>query len=153
MEQEFEFITAVEVAAGNVHDGEVAKHLIDQQPVERQPENVMGDHCYGTGEVRKEMDELNIQVKAPVPEAYTTQGHLKKTDFEIDLEAQTCRCPAGHSTVKIQRDRKTKEPKAFHFSVEHCRTCPLRQQCFSNKKEYRTVRFHPYERYLQQGRK
>jgi transposase len=153
MDQKSEFITAVEVTAGNVYDGEVTTELIDQQPAERKPSYIMGDCSYGTGEVRKDMDKRQIGVKAPVPEAVVPGGHLKKTDFVIDLDARTCRCPAGHYAVKTQRDRKTRELKAFYFAKEQCQPCPLRQKCYSGKRDHRTVRIHPYERYLQQGRK
>ncbi|MDN5362394.1 MAG: hypothetical protein PWP70_1441, partial [Moorella sp. (in: firmicutes)] len=30
---------------------------------------------------------------------------------------------------------------------------PLKDQCISNKKGYRSIPVHPYERYLQEGRK
>ncbi|BCV21831.1 transposase [Moorella sp. Hama-1] len=55
--------------------------------------------------------------------------------------------------VKVRRDHKTKELKAFDFSPEQCQSCPLKGQCFTNKKGYRSIPVHPYERYLQEGRK
>ncbi|BCV21833.1 hypothetical protein hamaS1_19020 [Moorella sp. Hama-1] len=99
MEQESEFISAVEVTSGNVHDGEAAKGLIDQQPEERQPDTMMGDACYGTGPVRKDMAERHIKVVAPVAESRNPQGFLKKTAFQLDLETETCLCPAGQKAV------------------------------------------------------
>lgn len=153
MDQESEFINAVEVTAANVYDGEAAKSLIDQQPEGRKPARMLGDTCYGTGPVRKDMEERQVEVIAPVAEARNPKGFLKKSDFQIDLKAQTCRCPAGHQAVKVRRDHKTNELKAFDFSPEQCRTCPLKGRCFDNKKGYRTIPVHPYERYLQEGRK
>ena len=153
MEQESEFISAVEVTPGNVHDGEVAKDLIDQQPEELKPDKMIGDTCYGTGPVRKDMAERHIEVLAPVAEGRNAGGLFKKADFQIDLKAETCFCPAGQKAVKIRRDHKTQELKAFDFAPAQCQNCPLKDQCISNKKGYRSIPVHPYERYLQEGRK
>ena len=30
-------------------------------------------------------------------------GLYRKTDFTIDLDAETCRCPAGHLAEKVYR--------------------------------------------------
>jgi len=152
MEQESEFISAVEVTPGNVHDGEVAKDLIDQQPEQRQPDKMIGDTCYGTGPVRKNMVERHIKVIAPVAEGKNPKGCLKKAEFKIDMEAETCLCPAGQKAAKVRRDHKTNELKAFDFSPEQCQACPLKNRCFTNKKGYRSIPVHPYERYLQEGR-
>lgn len=153
MDQESEFINAVEVTAANVYDGEAAKSLVEQQLEERRPDRMLGDACYGTGPVRKDMEERHVEVIAPVAEARNPKGFLKKSDFQIDLQAQICRCPAGHQAVKVRRDHKTNELKAFDFAPAQCQTCPLKDRCFDNKKGYRTIPVHPYERYLQEGRK
>ncbi|WP_099083489.1 transposase [Desulforamulus profundi] len=67
MEEESEFITAVEVTPGNQHDSEAATKLIDAQPKEQQPETIMGDTAYGTGQVRAAMEDKQIKVIAPAP--------------------------------------------------------------------------------------
>lgn len=69
MVQEFEFIGAVEVTPGNIYDGQVAKDLIDQQPEDRRPQRMIGDHCYGAGPICKGMEERHIEVVDPVTEA------------------------------------------------------------------------------------
>ena len=125
MEQESEFIAAVEVTHGNVHEGEVAKDLIDQQPEELKPDKMMGDTCYGTGPVRQEMAERHIEVLAPVAEGRNPKGLFKKADFQIDLKAQTCLCPGGQIAVKIQRDRDDSlRPFAQRTILLHKRGCP-----------------------------
>lgn len=153
MDQDSEFISAVEVSGANIHDGEVATDLLDQQPSEDLPESIMGDHCYGAGDVREEMEKRGVLVKAPVPDPPNPKGHFKKTDFEIDLEARTCRCPAGQFATKVQYDHKTRVLTGFHFSTQQCQTCPFASQCFSNKKGYRSVQVHANERLLQEGRR
>ena len=88
-------ITAVEVAPASEQDGPQAKHLIDAQPQQRRPARVLGDTAYGTGPVRAELAEREVDVLAPVPEAPAKEGRLAKRDFHIDLDAGTVTCPAG----------------------------------------------------------
>jgi Transposase DDE domain len=88
-------ITAVEVAPANQQDGPQAGALLDSQPAERRPQRVLGDTAYGTGPVRAELAERELEVLAPVPEAPVPEGRLAKRDLAIDPEAGTVTCPAG----------------------------------------------------------
>ena len=90
-------ITAIEVAPASEQDGPQAKHLIDAQPQQRRPARVLGDSAYGTGPVRAELAEREVDVLAPVPEAPAKEGRLAKRDFHIDLDAGTVTCPAGQA--------------------------------------------------------
>src|SRR4051794_36492908 len=62
-------ICAVWVAPASEQDGPQAKELIDTQPEPRRPERILGDTAYGTGPVRAELAEREVDVLAPVPEA------------------------------------------------------------------------------------
>src|SRR3954469_5766446 len=67
-------ITAVEVAPASEQDGPQAKHLLDGQPEGRRPERVLGDTAYGTGPVRAELAERDVEVLAPVPAGTVKEG-------------------------------------------------------------------------------
>ena len=56
---------------------------------------MLGDTAYGTGPVRAELAERDVDVLAPVPEAPAKEGRLAKRDFHIDLDVGTVTCPAG----------------------------------------------------------
>jgi hypothetical protein len=116
-------ITAVRVAPAAETDGPQAKHLVDAQPPERRPERILGDTAYGTGPVRGELAEREVDVLAPVPEAPVPEGRLAKRDFHIDPEAGTATCPAGH-TVAINTGRSGVRRASFRPTV--CRDCPLK---------------------------
>jgi Transposase DDE domain./Transposase domain (DUF772). len=152
MDKESEFITAVAATSGNAHDSEAAFALIDQQPEERRPEEAIFDTAYGTGKVREEMATRQIKVISPVPEGIGKDGCFPKSAFEIDLDRETCRCPADQFAPEKIYDKKTGRLKVFLFSPEQCQNCPLLNQCTRNKKGRRTVTVNAYERYLQEGR-
>ena len=117
-------ITAIEVAPASEQDGPQAKHLIDAQPQQRRPARVLGDTAYGTGPVRAELAEREVDVLAPVPEAPAEEGRLAKRDFHIDLDAGTVTCPAGE--VAPIRTEPSGRRRAS-FAKARCDRCPLRQ--------------------------
>jgi transposase len=119
-------ITAVDVAPAGETDGPQAKHLIDAQPERRRPQRVLGDTAYGNGPVRAELAERDVDVLAPVPEGKVVDGRLGKRDFQIDLDAGTVTCPAGH-TVPISTSKTGF--RGANFTSEMCRDCPLKATC------------------------
>jgi len=88
-------ITAIAVAPASEQDGPQAAPLIDGLPESRRPQRVLGDTAYGTGPVRAQMAERDVDVLAPVPPGAAMQGRLAKRDFHIDLDTATVTCPAG----------------------------------------------------------
>jgi transposase len=138
-------ITAVEVAPANEQDGPQAAALIDAQPERRRPERLLGDTAYGTGPVRAELAERDVEVLAPVPEAPVPDGRLAKRDFQIDLEAGTVTCPAGQ-VAKIHTQPSGARAAVFPRAV--CRDCPLRSQCLGPRTAHRSLRLAPEEELL-----
>jgi hypothetical protein len=119
-------ITAVEVTAAGEQDGPQASGLVDQQPEHRRPNRLLGDTAYGTGRVRSELAEREVDVLAPVPEAPVAEGRLGKRDFQIDPQAGTVMCPAGY-TVAISTAASGVR-RAF-FARTMCGECPLKSRC------------------------
>jgi hypothetical protein len=123
---EVPLITAVEVTAASEQDGPQASGLVDQQPEHRRPKRLLGDTAYGTGPIRGELAEHEVDVLAPVPDATVPEGRLAKRDFRIDPDAGTVTCPAGH-TVPV-RTQPSGIRRAL-FSRAICRDCPLKSRC------------------------
>jgi hypothetical protein len=142
-------ITAVDVAPACEQDGPRAKGLLDAQPQKRRPRRVLGDTAYGTGPVRAELAEREVDVLAPVPEAPGKPGRLTKRAFEIDLNAATVTSPAGH-VAPIRT-----EPSGQHrasFSKRVCDACPLRERCVTPARGTRQVPIAHDEALLIAGR-
>ena len=135
-------LTAIEVTPASEQDGLQAKNLVDQQPEERRPQRILGDTAYGTGPVREELDERQVEVLAPVPAAPAGDDRLLKRDFRIDLERGTVTCPAE------QVARITSAPSGRRwatFSKPVCDGCPLRARCLGPVKGRRQIRIAPQE--------
>jgi hypothetical protein len=142
-------ITAVHVAPACETDGPQAKHLIDAQSEAQRPERVLGDTAYGNGPVRAELAERDVDVLAPVPEGKIVEGRLGKHDFDIDLDADTVTCPAGH-TVAISTSPTGRRRADFPRAA--CTACPLKAACCPGRAR-RQITLVEHERLLAGARR
>ena len=86
---------------------------------------VYGDNAYGTGEFHDRLDRAGIVDKCKTQPPVAAGGRFAKDRFDIDLNADTVRCPAGY-TAPIVRDKHSAGTAAFGAL---CAGCPLREQC------------------------
>lgn len=176
MDPDSEIITNATVTKANESDGSAAKELLGdviavetsatkatmstpvdeskRQPAEESSANpapsdaveVFGDASYGTGEILAHLEGHAIpHVKVQPPSAPT--GYFSKEAFEIDLEHNTVKCPAG---VLVQI-RALNSGSISEFGP-HCAMCPLRDQC-TKSKSGRVISVNKHERLLQRERK
>ena len=138
-------ITAVEVVPACEQDGPQAKHLVDAQPATRRPARLLGDTAYGTGPVRAELAERDVEVLAPVPQAPAKEGRFGKRDFYIDLDAGTVTCPAGE-VAPIRTEPSGKRRASFTKAV--CDSCPWRDRCVDRARGRRRIELEPHEELL-----
>ena len=161
VEPESQLITAVEVLPGNAPDREKALELVEEseQNTGMEAEEAIGDCAYGDGKTREQFEEAGRKLVAKV--ASRPNGkQFSKDAFEIDLEAKTCRCPAGQVTAKLvsrgwygEQDGQHWPKEAFQFPGEVCDGCELRAQCTrAGPGKGRSVALHPQERLLQEAR-
>lgn len=159
---ESQLITAVEVMAGSAKDQEGSLELIQQSEVATglPVETALGDCAYGSAENRIEFAAAGIELLAKVPR--TNNGeYFSKDQFIVDLDAMSCRCPAGKETTNLVKAGYYTNPdgsrvglQAFRFSASLCNACPLRAKCFGSKEQRhgRNILLHPHEAMLQAAR-
>lgn len=151
-----EVIVASHVTAGNVGDGEASAPLLKEaleqvaEPGKPPVDEVYGDASYGTTDIVEQLEnadvQANVKVQEPVP---PKKGFFSKSDFQVDLDQQTVRCPRG---ILIQiRPSNAKRFTGVAEFAEHCAACPLRDRCTTSKSG-RTMRISPNERTLQRNR-
>jgi IS5 family transposase len=131
-EPETGIITATELSPGNTGDAEAAPVLLADEPAGTE---VLGDSAYGSGELRRHLDENEMTaVIKPMPLRSAVEGGYTIDDFEIDQEHRTITCPDG-VTVTINKNGRARFAK-------HCATCPVRRRCTTSKAG-RTIVLHP----------
>jgi hypothetical protein len=156
-----QLFTAADVLPGNAPDNTGSLKLIEQSEdnTGAEVEETMGDCAYGDGATRQAFVAAKRILIAKVP-GRPNKVCFPKEDFKIDLQAETCTCPAGQvsqarSRLKSHPDGHGgwQRPRGFVFDPNACSVCELRQQCIASKKgKGRTVSLHPQEALLQQAR-
>ena len=143
-------IVAASVTSGDVSDGEYLVPLVEQAKQNGlEVESAIADAAYA-GKENLEALKGDVQVVAPV-NPIISQGHRKGADtgFHYNKDADTYVCPAGE-LAKSREYRKPKEKKTdangktiqrfkngsviYHFDVNKCKDCPLREGCYKGGK-------------------
>jgi transposase len=140
-----EFVLAVTATPANVPDGPEAAGLVTAaKRAGVTVREMLGDTAYGDGDTRVAVEAAGVKVTAKTQPPATT-GKFLKTDFVIDPDAPSARCPAGNTTTTVfwQRDHKRRRVIALQFAAEVCGVCPLRECCTTSPKGRRLVlNFH-----------
>jgi IS5 family transposase len=135
-------ITACDLTAGNVGDGQAAMGLLAGEP---QGTQVLADSAYGSGSLRAELEAADYRaVIKPIPLRPTIEGGFSVDDFVVDMVGRTVTCPNG-ITVHITRSSRAT------FGVK-CNGCALRAQC-TNRVGGRIVKIHKHHDHLVAGRR
>jgi len=142
-----EIITDTIVTPGNAADASVAEDLIDDLG-DGDDATVFGDSAYGTGEFQAHLDDNNMTSRCRTqPPAPRPGGLFTKDHFNINLTDGTVTCP-NDVTVPIRHHTKGDGVASF---AEHCATCPLHDQCTTNKAG-RSININVHEAALTRAR-
>ena len=134
VDPESQLITAVAVLPGNAPDAQGALQLVAQseQHTGLPVTAAMADTAYGDGHTRQQFADAGRTLIAKVRKP-PARPHFPKEDFQIDLAAGTCTCPAGQVTRTVRRHgfyataTGAQAPRrSFHFDAALCTACPLR---------------------------
>ena len=156
-----QLVTAVDILPGNAGDNTGVLELVEQSEENTgiAVEETIGDAAYGDGGTRQAFADAGRTLIAKVP-GRPRKDHFPKEDFQIDLAAGACTCPAGQVThtlrtmgTRTNRLGQTYPVQSFQFDPKVCGACPLRSQCVAaGEGKGRTVTLHPQEALLQQAR-
>jgi hypothetical protein len=161
VDTESQLVTAVDILPGNAGDNTGVLELVEQSEENTgiEVEETIGDAAYGDGGTRQAFADAGRTLIAKVP-GRPNKAYFPKEDFQIDLAAGTCTCPAGQVThtlrttgTRTNRLGQVYPSQRFQFDPAVCGPCPLRDQCIASRKgKGRTVALHPQEALLQQAR-
>jgi transposase len=147
-----QLITAVDVVSPSTYDGDTGLPMTEATEATTGLEvaETVGDTAFGDLQTRDDFDATGRRLVARVPRV-PHNGRINKAEFLIDLDKQTCTCPAGQVATDPQpagfrkNRRGTRIPiSAFQFDGTICDDCPLKPQC-TRGFGGRTVHVHPRE--------
>jgi hypothetical protein len=170
-----EIITATTVTAGNLGDAGAAEDLITDLLDDTVAQDVgdegvgdegvgdegvgdegvstvdracvYGDNAYGTGVFHDRLERAGIESKCKTQQPVAKGGLFTKDRFEVDLQRDMVRCPAG-ATAPIRRASNGAGTASFW---PHCTHCPLRAQC-TTAPDGRTISVGIHEQRLADAR-
>lgn len=150
VDQDSQLIVAFEVIAGDAGDASGALSLVAQaeENTGLTVTQTTGDCAYGGGPTRAEFTEADRELLAKVPKEVSRNGMFVKSDFDLDLENDRVRCPAGETTSTFSTSKEG--TKTFTFGSA-CADCPLRSVCTTSQSG-RSVSVHPQEACLREAR-
>jgi hypothetical protein len=162
-----EIITQTAVTPGNAGDASAAEELLgdvlDSPDTETEGASsqelrdsdtdddtpvVYGDAAYGTGDLLTRLEEAGVESRCKTAMPTAPGGLFSKSDFQIDIEAQTVTCPQGHTVPLVRGKGPTRVIARFGVS---CASCPLASQCTRSSRG-RTISVGPHEAVLQRAR-
>jgi hypothetical protein len=143
-------IVGLETLAGDAPDSTGALDLTKQaeETTGMEVQETLGDCAYGSGATRQEYEDAGRTLLARVPHENSNKGMFTKSQFNIDLDAGTVTCPAGHTTNMV--DEHADGSTTYYFD-EFCGGCLLRGKCTTSALG-RSIRVHPQERLLMEAR-
>jgi hypothetical protein len=102
--------------------------------------SVYGDSAYGSGELLSTLEQADADIYCKVQAPNAPGGRFPKSEFQLDLEAGTVTCPAGHTVNMTQ----VKSGQIARFAGL-CAGCPLVSRC-SASPSGRTIHVGHHER-------
>jgi transposase len=146
------FITDVAVTTAQSSDKQALPDI--QTRLEKRdlaPQQQIADQNYISGTNLARSQQRGIELVGPIIAQPGPEG-FKLDDFEIDLEKNQARCPAGKTSVLAYVRRRSDDSIEHHFGFgKQCAMCGLRTECTTAKKG-RTVKYHQYHEYVVQRR-
>lgn len=136
VEVESGVITAVEVDAPGIADGEHVGSLIEQTEAnsDSKVETAYGDSAYSS---RKAIDqaksfEVEIKTKMPSPQ----KSKFGPCDFKVSENGFEAFCPAGHPSMKSNKHR---DGRLHFWSIDFCSLCQFKNRCLRKDTSRRSL--------------
>lgn len=137
-DNDVQMITHVEVTNACASDAQatlpVLQSLVDR---DQQPEQLIADTIYGSGENAVAAERLGTELVSPVAgskveieDASSTVRQLTPADFNVDVRGEeSATCPGGH--VAVEQIQSTKNPNRVDliFDKATCEACPFYDRC------------------------
>jgi 5-keto 4-deoxyuronate isomerase len=153
-------IVGAVVTTGEKHDGKQLETLVEVARTNGiKVDTVVGDAAYSEKDNIELCEEEEIKLVSKLSKAVThgMSNRKSRQGFEYNKDADHYVCPAGHmSYKKVNQVSKKKVEEGqgqvikYHFDVQKCMNCPLRDGCYKdgakNKTYSVTIKSHTHQK-------
>jgi transposase len=78
------------------------------------------------------------------------KDRFSKHNFQYDEEKDEYTCPEGKPVIWTTRTKDKRYGFVETYTCRDCTSCPYRQACFKNKKDFRTITALPHDKLINQ---
>jgi hypothetical protein len=106
--------------------------------------NVVADAGYSNGEQAERCEQQGIAPHVPANRAINNKGDgtlFDRSQFHYDQKADTFRCPANQTLVRIQLSRKD-HCVMYAAQPQVCGACPMKARCTTASRRWTTRHLH-----------
>lgn len=143
MDSETRIITAATITTGEKHDGKELQKLVEETSKNVEVEAVIGDGAYAEEDNLKYCEEIGIKNASKLSKTVLYGNRDKSKEFEYNKDAKRFVCPNGVMAYKVIHQKGNKhnnysEVDVYHFDVEKCKYCPLKEGCYKEGAKSKT---------------
>jgi IS5 family transposase len=136
-------VVGLAVTAANRPEHDSAVEVVDQalECLDAPPEAICADAAYGSGINRAALEDRDIRLVSPPPQARTCSSGDRFTteDFIYDNQQDVFTCPAG-ATLKYSGPVKGRPRQRRYRALKTaCRGCPLKSKCTRSSRRWLKV--------------
>ena len=145
MDKDSRLITAGVVTNALVADGPQLQELIEQTETAGVEVNaVIGDTAYSATDNLEMCKEKDIKLYSKLHPIISDGTRKDDKGFFLNKDSNLMVCPQGHQALRksnvksfqyYKGKKYTNNRVVFYFDVEKCKTCPLREGCYSGGKQ------------------
>lgn len=139
VDSQHKLLVAVEVTQDG-NDTQQLMPMLEKAQEILQSEQIIGlaDSGYYSGEQIKQANEKGIGIYVPIPKTRgpcMEEGRFTRDQFTYDTENDCYHCPQGERLTRYGKlhERNNRNLWSYKSKRSICNTCPLRQQCLTEK--------------------
>lgn len=144
------FVIAVEVTPGNIHDSIAFDGLYDE--INRkypEHETIVADSAYKTPAICKRIFENGKVLSTAYKRPMGKKGYFKPHEYVYDEYYDCVICPEGG--ILEYRTTNRDEYREYKNSKAECRNCPVREKCTAGKSLEKRVLRHIWSGWVEKA--
>lgn len=151
------FLTAI-VTQPAIASDKAGADLVEEQQQQNglaKPSELYVDAAYVSTQKLLEAQAQKRQIIGPVPRSMVKDGRYSVDHFDVSVEQQQARCPAGQQSNRCTRicNQPTGQVTYRFEWIGLCQSCPLKAQCISQRLSHRSVAVSQHHAVLQERRR
>lgn len=138
-------MTAIELGKPGEADGAKVGELLAQtnENLGVEVAHALGDSAYSSAEAQRQAAEAGVELATKMPSS--PKGKFGPERFQVNVQGDQARCPAGHLSDKVARQG---DALLHKWDADVCATCPFKADCTEARARTLRVRsdFHARRR-------